>query len=271
MSRPIWFVELLKMSFPGRFLFAKSTRAPGFRQVADRLLFEGDEIVYLPKDGLIQVDEPIAAAEDVVLPSEVVAHFIEKANHHWIMDSCICRASDECQNYPTDLGCLFLGEAVLKINPKLGRLVSREEALDHVDRCREAGLVHMIGRNKLDAFWLGTGPGHNLVTICNCCPCCCLWKMLPDLDPAISRKVNRMPGVEVWVNELCTGCEICLDDICFAQAISMVGDQAKIDTGRCRGCGRCLESCPCEAIELSYQYEASVNQTIEVLTPLFDL
>jgi hypothetical protein len=56
------------------------------------------------------------------------------------------------------LGCLFMGKAVLGINPALGRLVSKEEAHEHIRRCNEKGLFHLIGRNKLDTVWLGIGP-----------------------------------------------------------------------------------------------------------------
>ncbi|MDY6794139.1 MAG: hypothetical protein SWK76_02475 [Actinomycetota bacterium] len=58
------------------------------------------------------------------------------------------------------------------INPKLGRRVTREEAREHVRRCREAGLFHIIGRNKIDMVWLNIRLGQRLLTICNCCPCC---------------------------------------------------------------------------------------------------
>lgn len=271
MALPNWFVELLKKSFTARYLFAKMTHAPVFGQVVDHILFEGDDLIYLPKDGLIKVDEPIGEAEDVVLPSEVVTHFIEEANHHWIMDFCICRSSEDCQDYPIDYGCLFLGEAVLQINPKLGRMVSREEAINHVRRCREAGLVHMIGRNKLDTIWLGAGPGQRLLTICNCCPCCCIMKILPDLDPMISRKISRMPGVTVAVTDLCTGCELCVEDICFVRAISMDGDRAIIDASQCRGCGRCVESCPYEAIDISFEDTNFIDQTIQRISLLVEL
>ena len=81
-------------------------------------------------------------------------------------------------------------------------------------RCR-AGLVHLIGRNKLDSVWLGAGPSHKLMTICNCCPCCCLWRMIPQLDPAIGAKVTRMPGVSVTVTDRCAGCGTCAAGICF--------------------------------------------------------
>jgi hypothetical protein len=90
------------------------------------------------------------------------------------MNTCLCRDAKQCKDYPIDLGCLFLGEAALGINPRLGRGVTKREALEHIRRCREAGLVHLIGRNKLDTVWLGVGPGDKLLTICHCCPCCCL-------------------------------------------------------------------------------------------------
>jgi len=166
-------------------LSIRLTRVPGFRGLIDKMLFDGDHLIYLPKDNVVNMNVEIEPPESMVLPSQVVEHFIQKARYHWIMNFCICRESTKCQDYPRDLGCLFLGEAVLNINPAFGRRVSKEEALEHVRRCREAGLVHLIGRNKLDTVWLGTGPGEKLLTICNCCPCCCLWLVLPTLHESI--------------------------------------------------------------------------------------
>lgn len=196
-------VEIIKRAFPTRLWLATLTRAPGIGRLVDYSLFWDDDIIYLPQDNVIQVNEPIDRQGDTVLPSAVVEHFIPEANQRWIMNFCLCREAVHCADYPRELGCIFLGEAVLKINPELGRLVSEDEALAHLARCREAGLVHMIGRKKLDRIWLGATPGQKLMTICNCCPCCCLWKALPRLDNMISQKVTRMPGVTVAVNNNC--------------------------------------------------------------------
>jgi ferredoxin len=185
------------------------------------------------------------------------------------MDSCICRASASCQDYPTDLGCLFLGEAALGINPELGRRVTKAEASQHVARCREAGLIHLVGRNKLDTVWLGTGPGHRLLTICNCCPCCCIWRILPHVKQEIGAKVTKMPGVEVTVTEQCVGCGTCLDT-CFVDAIQLVGDRAMI-TNECRGCGRCVEVCPQGAIDIQVVSDTFIEQTIARIAPLVNL
>ena len=270
MARPVWFVNLLKVVFPQRFLAARLTNLPVVGEVVDWGFFNGDDSLYLPSDRSIVINEPILQHGDLVLPSQVVDHFIETANHHWIMDFCICREGSGCQDYSREIGCLFLGEAVHQINPDLGRLVSRGEALEHVQRGREAGLVHLIGRNRMDVIWLGAGPGNKLLTICNCCPCCCLWKMLPDITPQISAKVSRMPGVSVAVGDDCSGCGECAQGVCFVDAIQLVDGQAQIGSG-CRGCGRCVEVCPDEAIELTIASSAYVDHAIQRLATRVDV
>lgn len=51
MGRPLWLVELIKIGFPGRFLIAKLTKVPIIGRILDHWLFEGDDIIYLPRDG----------------------------------------------------------------------------------------------------------------------------------------------------------------------------------------------------------------------------
>jgi len=270
MSRPLWFVKLLKKAYPGRFLVAGATRVPILGDIAERYFFDGDDLMYLPKNRVIQINQSVQPVDEMVLPSEVVDHFIERANYHWIMNTCLCRDADNCREYPIDLGCLFLGEATLDINPQLGRHVTKEEALEHVRRCREAGLVHLIGRNKLDTMWLGVGPGERLLTICNCCPCCCLWRVLPHIAPRIGDKISRMPGVTVEVNDHCVGCGVCTQDVCFVDAIQLVDGRAVISQA-CRGCGRCVSVCPQEAIKIYIEYGQLVEDSIARISQLVDV
>jgi len=241
----------------------------------DKLLFDGDSIIYLPKDSVAQktivIGKTLDRPEETALPSEIVHHFIERANKHWIMNFCICRDASKCEDYPIEYGCLFMGDAVEDINPELGKLVTKEEAHDYVRKCREAGLVHLIGRNKLDAQWLGVSPGEKLLTVCNCCPCCCLWKVLPDLKPEIGRKITKMHGVEVEVTDACIGCGICMeDDVCFVNAISMIDEKAVIGL-ECRGCGRCVELCPTGAIKLTINNPEFIKDSIERVSSVVDV
>jgi hypothetical protein len=270
MARPIWFVNLIKKSFPGRFKAAWATKVPLFGSLIEHMLFEGDDLIYLPRDRTIQIRALIENPVNMVLPSRVVEHFIEESNYHWIMNFCICRDSNHCKDYPIEYGCLFLGKAAMGINPDLGRPATKAQAIDHVHRCREAGLMHMIGRNKLDKVWLGVSPGEKLLTICNCCSCCCLWKILPYVSSSIADKVSKMPGVMVSVTDLCVGCGTCTQGVCFVNAIQLVDNRAKIGNA-CRGCGRCVEICPNKAIELSMDEGAYLEKTIDRITRLVDL
>jgi NAD-dependent dihydropyrimidine dehydrogenase PreA subunit len=223
---------------------------PVFGTLADRWFFEGDDMFYVPADRVIRIDQPFKVPEHTVMPSRLLEHFIARASHHWIMDFCICRESRQCEDYPIDLGCLFLGAAALGINPKLGRRVTSREAMAHARRSRDAGLVHLIGRNKLDTIWLGTGPGERLLTVCSCCPCCCVCRVLPQLASRISARYTPMAGVSVVVSDRCVGCGTCTRDVCFVDAIRMGSGHAVI-TEDCRGCGRCVDACPNGAIDLS--------------------
>jgi ferredoxin len=270
LARPLWYVKLIKKTFPNVKFIAKLTNFPLLGRVFDKLLFEGDDIIYLLQDKVIKVDRIVGEYDEYVLPSRVLEYFIKKANYHWIMDFCICRDSMQCKDYPIDLGCLFLGEATLGINPQLGRPVTKEEALNHIKRCQEAGLVHMIGRNLLDKQWLGVKPGYKLLSICNCCPCCCLWRVSSKLSPKIGAKIKRMPGLEVRVTDECIGCGTCMDGICFVDAIHMVNDHALIDDS-CRGCGRCIDVCPQNAIKLIINDKEFVNKSIEKIDKIIDV
>ncbi len=50
MASPIWFVNFLKFIFPTRKPIARLSRIPPVGFLMDKTIFNGDEMVYLPKD-----------------------------------------------------------------------------------------------------------------------------------------------------------------------------------------------------------------------------
>lgn len=82
MARPLWIVNLLKKNFGLRYMGAEMTKWPVLGRVMERALFNGhqtgDALFYLPKDRVI-VHQNIEDQDNVVVPSSVVAHFIEES------------------------------------------------------------------------------------------------------------------------------------------------------------------------------------------------
>jgi NAD-dependent dihydropyrimidine dehydrogenase PreA subunit len=256
--------RLIERLFPQRFTLAKLTRYPIFRWIVNKMIFDKSNLTYLTKDNVVEItlNKQIKPVESIVVPSKVVEYFIERSSYRVIMDFCLCRESMQCKDYPIELGCIFMGESAKKIPKELGRPATKKEALEHVKRCREVGLVHVIGRDRLDETWLGVGSKLPLVTICNCCNCCCLWKMLPYLDDKLSSKVRRMPGVRISINENCNGCGVCTKDVCFIDGIK-IKDGVAVIGDDCLSCGRCTELCPNNAIELIIEDKDFIEKTIE--------
>lgn len=273
MARSLWLINFLKRHFSLRFAAAELTKWPLIGPIMEHALFNGyqtgDALFYLPKDRVV-VQQQIEDQTSYAIPSSVVAHFIEEANQIFLMDHCVCREAADCQDFDHDIGCIFLGEAVLDINPKLGRLVEKPAALAHLQRARDAGLVHLIGRDKIDAIWMGVTPSTRLMTICNCCPCCCLFKFLPNLAPKLQDKVERMPGVAIEVTEECIGCGECTQGVCFIDAIQLVDGKAVIGED-CRGCGNCVEACPQDAIRINIDDSEYVDTAIDRLSKAVDV
>ena len=97
-----------------------------------------------------------------------------------------------------------------------------------------------------------------------------MWKMLPNITPKIGDKVVKMTGVDVRVSDRCIGCETCTTGVCFADSIHVLDGIAIIDAS-CRGCGRCVEICPNQAIDIQIMKSDYVWETIESLNPLIIL
>jgi ferredoxin len=274
-------IKIIKLTFNTRFILAKTCRKiPPVAWIANKLFFEGDDIQVLPLDSTIkkrtfieqvEINNSVPLSNEAILPSEVLNVMIKKSRYHFIMDFCICRTSNNCKDFPHEFGCLFLGKGTKRISKNLGRHVDADEAIEYVNKCREAGLVHIIGRNKIDSVWLNTGPKEDLLSICNCCPCCCLWKMVPELPKNIGRSLTPMNGIEIAYNiENCTNCGRCTSGTCFVEAITIQNSGIEIDTIKCKKCGRCADVCTNDALTVLISLDA-VKNSIERVEKLVDV
>jgi UDP-glucose 4-epimerase len=211
------------------------------------------------------VNLPINQGLDSVthaLPPMVVSELIRRARYHVILDACLCRQGRDCEVHPHDIGCLFLGRSGLEVPPGYSRRVSEAEALAHVERAVQAGLVPMTVRARVDNFAFLLPDRHTLIGVCFCCACCCLignYRYVPQKH--LEEIFPRLDGLEIEVSDGCIGCGSCVDK-CYMQSIRVEGGRA-IHADTCRGCGRCAAACPNGAVTIRLTDAQSLSRTVD--------
>ncbi len=176
-----------------------------------------------------------------ILDYERSSHIIETATCITV-GTCYCRHKKEhigepCpQNMPQDV-CLTFNNAAKSLSKHgIAKEISKQEAMEVLNRVRDLGLVQ-IGDNTQDGVsW-----------ICNCCGCCCEalngYKQFGHIQ-----NINTNFYAKVEEDE-CTGCGIC-QERCPVDAIEIVDGISVVDLERCIGCGVCTRFCETEAITL---------------------
>jgi hypothetical protein len=242
----------------------KSTRVPGLKHLGKLVMPPSDmTLTYIP------VYEDLELPEGTVAPLSVIEHFINEASDHLILSRCPCRSENGCKDFPGDFGCTFLGPAVRNVDPEVGRLVSREEALEHLREATESGLVSCLGKFKGDAIMLGVKDHSRLMTICHCCSCCCISTSMPYASKEMRDVLKKLEGVTVEITEECNGCGRCVDSCVFAQ-MSIVNKKAVIGE-ECKGCGRCATVCKRDAVKITIDNPDYVEQCIARINALVDI
>jgi len=192
-------------------------------------------------------------APGAVTPISMVQRAIEESSYRMIMDKCICRDSQACENYPIELGCIMLGEACRKmVSRGVGHYATVEEALEHLERAAELGLVAGCAWAEIEALGMGISPEehHRYVEICFCCPCCCiaLHQMKKIMAVPAVKDRFRSVGWKACGTDDCISCSQCVD-ICPMEAIELSGKGISV-SDECIDCGLCAYKCPEKAIAM---------------------
>ena len=200
---------------------------------------------------ILPVNEAIPRGQQVALPGMLVARLLREAAGIFGMSACPCRTAFQCANHPHEIGCLHLGRAVSQIPNEVGRLMSLEEGLDHLERALASGLIPTILYNPSDAEIFQVDK-RRMLSICFCCECCCDVRLLLRQGPDRYWDLynHRLPGLEVVVGAGCTLCGDCISACYGGERIIRLGAERAEISARCVGCGRCVSACPEGAITI---------------------
>ncbi len=213
----------------------------------------------------IPVGEAIPVGTQMILPGVIVESLLRQAGAIFAMAACPCRTAFHCANHPWTIGCLHLGEAAYGIPAGVGRLLTLDEGLAHLNDALADGLIPTILYIPSEAEIFRVDQ-RKMLSICFCCECCCdVRLMLRDGPDRYWDLYNhRMPGVDVVVSEDCVLCGECVK-VCYGgeRVIRMGSTRAEIHE-RCIGCGRCIPACPQKAISLQ------IDPSLDVFASLME-
>ncbi|MFP3897714.1 MAG: 4Fe-4S binding protein [Dehalococcoidia bacterium] len=188
------------------------------------------------------------------IPTDVAVHSYDKVStyidqaEHIAVSICYCRHHGELLGNPCDKPkdvCMTLGPQARYVAERgFGRLISKKEAKEVLDRSEEAGLIHC-----------SSNTGGYVSFMCNCCACHC------GIIRSIKSGVIPMGAVSSFIvvvdEDECSGCGLCVDR-CQMEALSLEGDSVVRNAERCIGCGLCVSVCPSGALKLELRKEALV-------------
>ncbi len=198
------------------------TQTKAFRYVPASLSLKPESHAVFPFEMMEEVIRRVKVIALVHCPCRATAQLIGKKRCDHPLENCI--KYDDLAEY--------------LIEKRIGREITKQEALDVIRKSEEAGLVHLVDNAR-------EGIKHT----CNCCGCCC-W----SVGTIRRKKIPRDMLMATYFlretdQERCTGCGRCVD-ICPVQVIRMEGDFPVIDQEWCIGCGVCAIPCPSSAVKL---------------------
>lgn len=194
-------------------------------------------------------------AQKCVVPMDIIKEALRQTDFIGGMNACICRDAHDCQDYPHDVACLFLGKGgKVVVDHGLAREFTYEEAMERVQRATELGLVGQSLWVEVEQLIWGFKNDEldRFIEICFCCPCCCVAMNLSrNASPDIKRRFHSVGWTCVPDRTKCVGCGKCLEARCPQDALRL-GEDGRIEVNQewCVGCGICKEKCSQGALQI---------------------
>ena len=198
-----------------------------------------------PQLRTIPVNKSIRVRNEV-MPYEQAEELV-RAKESFAVSNCICRQEQHILGKGCDKpleSCLTLGMAAESVvRTGRGRAISREEALEVLNRAEKAGLVLQPANAK------------DVLFICTCCGCCCGVLRSLKRDPKPASLVSS-PFLAHLNTDTCKGCGACVKR-CQMEAAHLDDGKAALNLDRCIGCGLCVSTCPTNSLSLVRKAEQS--------------
>lgn len=210
-------------------------------------------------------------SEGTPLPIAVIEELIRRSPHRIISKTCTCRDAHNCENHSKFIGCIHIGEATAQESEELCTHATVEEAIAHLHKAVDDGLMPFIGHVFFDHLFWDVNIFTPFLTVCFCCECCCTnfnAHRYGLITGDAQNRFKKLEGLKVNVNaNKCIGCGTCAEK-CFNHAIKVENGVAVWNEAACKGCGACALHCPQKAIDITVDdVKGAVNALLERLSP----
>ncbi|MBI9014712.1 MAG: 4Fe-4S binding protein [Clostridiales bacterium] len=197
-------------------------------------------------------NESVLTTDDAVtiLDFEKASHYI-KSSEHMGISMCYCRHKMQHMNQACDAPM----DICMTFGPVAESLIRHGHARK-TDAVEGMELLHQAYEHNL--VQCGENMKKGVSFICNCCGCCCeallAAKRFGNLHPIETTQflaeVNR---------ETCTDCGRCVN-VCPVDAIEIVDNQVGVIEELCLGCGVCVRNCSFDSMLFN-------KREVKIITP----